>query len=66
MRGAATIKKPLPATEQEAAMALRSTSNGDELATVWWRDCDAFAGAARERLQDIYTRQLRSFGAMQG
>lgn len=64
MRGAAALKKPLPATEQEAAMALATTRNGDELTAIWWRDCEHFEAEARVRLQDIYTRQLRSFGAL--
>ena len=66
MRAASFLKSPLPATVESAAMALRSTRTPEELVSVWWRDADAFEGAARERLQAIYNEQLRRMGALHG
>lgn len=54
------------AEEQAAAMALRSTQTTPDLLIVWNRDCEHFAGPARERLQAEYTRQLRLRGALVG
>ena len=51
--------------EQCAHEALRAARTTDELASVWWRDADAFQGEARERLQDTYSARLVSLGAMQ-
>lgn len=56
------------ATEAEvdaAALALKSARSTEELASLWFRDCDRFEGAAREKLQRVYTRQLFKCGALQ-
>lgn len=54
------------AEEQCAAEALRLATSKDELVSCWWRDCEHFQGAARERLQDEFAIKLREFGAMVG
>jgi len=54
------------AEEQSAAAALRAATTQDELISSWWRDCDAFQGAARERLQEVYAMKLREWGGMVG
>lgn len=51
------------AEERSAADALRAATTRDELASAWWRDAEHFAGAARERLQDVYATRLRELGA---
>lgn len=49
------------AEEQSAAEALRSATTQDELVSNWWRDCEHFQGAARERLQEEYAARLLEF-----
>lgn len=51
------------AEERSAAEALRAATTNDQLISAWWRDCDHFEGAARERLQDVYATRLRELGA---
>lgn len=51
------------AEERSAAEALRAATTKDDLISAWWRDCDHFEGAARERLQDVYATCLRELGA---
>lgn len=56
------------ATEAElhaAKMALESARDTAELASIWFRDCDRFEGAQREKLQRVYTRMLFKCGALQ-
>ena len=48
-----------------AELALKSARNTEELASIWFRDADRFEGAAREKLQKVYTRQLFKCGALQ-
>lgn len=52
------------AEETAAADALSAASTKDELVSVWWRDCEAFAGPARERLQAEYAKQVARFAPM--
>jgi hypothetical protein len=71
MRGAAFLRQSPTALavspeELEAAMALRSTRNPEELLTVWSRDVDHMTGAPRERLRLVYAEMLGSFGALAG
>lgn len=54
------------AEERCAAGELRATTTPDELGSAWWRSCDHFQGAARERLQAVYSEKLMSMGALQG
>lgn len=51
------------AEERSAADALRAATTRDELTSAWWRDAEHFAGAARERLQDVYATRLRELGS---
>lgn len=69
MRGAGTLKAPLPVavrTEAEAAVALGLANNTQELQDTWFLCAEPFEGDARKRLQDAYTRQLRLMGALHG
>lgn len=66
MRGASFLKKPLPSTIESAEQSLRATKTNEELASVWWRDCDRFEGEARDKLQEVYTEMLFKHGALQG
>lgn len=62
MRGASVLK--FPASVAMAEMSLRATKSQDELVAIWWRDCDHFEGAERERLQAVYTEKLMQFAPM--
>jgi len=53
------------AEERSAADALLAAKDKAELISSWWRDCDRFEGAARERLQDIYATRLLHLGVLQ-
>lgn len=58
------IKRADEAEEQTAMFALRAAQTQDELTSAWWRDCEHFAGAARGRLQEEYSINLRRLGAL--
>ena len=49
------------AEEEAAAMSLRATKNTMELVDAWMFYCDHFDGAARERLQSIYSEELTRY-----
>ncbi len=53
------------AEEIAAAMALRAARTTDELVSIWWRECEHFAGPARDRLREEYTTKLHMFAPMQ-
>ena len=53
------------AEELAAGMALRLANTQAELVSIWFRDCDHFEGAQRERLQAIYAQCLTQFAPMQ-
>jgi hypothetical protein len=56
------------ATEAEvhaAELALKSARSTEELASIWFRDCDRFEGSQRIKLQAVYTRMLFKCGALQ-
>jgi hypothetical protein len=59
------IERADMAEELAAGMALQLATNKDELISVWWREAEAFEGAARERLQAIFADMLRKFGVLQ-
>lgn len=52
------------AEELAAGMALKLATSKDELVSLWFRDCDHFEGAARERLQAVYAEVLARFAPM--
>jgi hypothetical protein len=57
-------KPQIQADELQAAMALRSTKDKDELVAAWWSSCEHHTGDARERLQETYTEMLAKFAPM--
>jgi hypothetical protein len=62
---ASQIERADMAEELAAGMALSLATTKDELVSIWWRDCEHFAGDARTRLQDIYQDELLKFAPMQ-
>lgn len=58
------IDRASDAEEHAAALSLRAAANKDDLVSIWWRECDHFDGAPRERLQEEYAIQLRRFAPM--
>lgn len=53
------------AEEMEARMALRMAKNKTELIAAWFLNAEHFDGAARARLQGIYSQCLRTLGVLQ-
>ena len=50
--------------ERAAAAALRAAGTRNELTAAWNLNCEHFRGEARERLQVVYSAQLRKQGAL--
>jgi hypothetical protein len=48
-----------------AILALKAAKSTEELAAVWFRDCDRWEGDQRDALRRIYTSMLFKCGALQ-
>lgn len=49
------------AEERDAGMSLKNAKNTMELVDAWMLNCEHFDGAARERLQTIYSEELARY-----